>query len=492
MRRDRPAAPAGNGGRLRPYQDAFRQAFGEAVSFDPEILRSYDHDLGEMPGALMALVRNRPQAVVIARSREDVAAALRLADRYGIPITPRAQASSGYGGAIPSQGGLVLDLSAFNRILAVDAANATVDVEPGLVWEDLSRHLAPHGLDNRACPTSAPSSTVGGWFAMGGVGIGSLRYGSIRDNVLEIDVVGLDGLVRTYSGEAMEPYHQTCGSLGIITRLRLACRPAERLLPLAAHLPDAASAGRFLEGLEAWPAAYSASLQSAGYCALRAAAEGHAPAIGSGFLVSLAVSPVGQARDQAAALAARCGGVLLAEEAASAEWAGRYYPMRIRRLGPSALVGEYTLPTSAFAASFAALQNALRRDAFGLEAFAVRGGRLAVLAYILDDAAAPLYPLRLAKAMLPLRLAARHGGRPYATGMWFAALAKIVFGPAKLDRVRRLKAALDGRGLLNPGKLAGPRLPFAPFLDLSRCLLAATACLAPLASRLPSKQRRRA
>lgn len=473
-----------------PYQEEIRQTFGEAVSFDPQILRSYDHDLGEMPRELMAMIRHRPHTVVIVRSSEDVAAALRLADKYDVPVTPRGQASSGYGGAIPSEGGMVLDLSSFNRVLAVDVANATVDVEPGVVWEDLARALAPHGLDNRICPTSAPSSTVGGWFAMGGVGIGSLRYGSIRDNVLEIDVVGLDGTARTYAGEAMEPYHQTCGSLGIITRLRLACRPAEDLLPLAVSLPDAASTGRFLELLGAWPAVYSASLQSAGYCAMRAAAEGHAPAIASGFLVSLAVSPQDRARDKATELAAQCGGRLLDAATAAAEWAGRFYPMRIRKIGPSALVGEYYVPVSAFADTFAAMQKALRRDAFGLEAFAVRGGRLAVLVYILDDAAALLYPLRMAKAMVPMRLAARHGGSPYATGMWFSALGKAVFGADKHARVRRLKVELDTRELLNPGKLSGPWLPFLPFISLSRCILGATACLAPLAARLPSNHRR--
>ncbi len=472
------------------YQEEFTQRFGEAVSFDAQILRSYDHDLGEMPRPLMAMIRHRPDVVIVARSAGDVADALRLAGKHELPVTPRAQASSGYGGAIPCRGGLVLDLCNCNRVLSVDAANAAVDVEPGVVWEDLSRALAPHGLDNRVCPTSAPSSTVGGWFAMGGVGIGSLRHGAIRDNVLEIDVAGLDGAVRTFRGEAMEPFSQTCGSLGVVTRLRLACRKAEALLPLAARLPDAPAAARFLELLEAWPDVYSASLQSAGYCAMRAAAEGHAPALASGFLVSFATTAKETARGEATRLAALCGGALLDDAVAEAEWNGRYYPMRIRKIGPSALVGEYLIPMKGFPAAHAALAAALKRDALGVEAFGVRGGGLAVLVYILDDARALLYPLRMAKAMLPMRLAARHGGRPYATGMWFSALAGAVFGPDKLARVRRAKAERDARGLLNPGKLSGPGLPLAPFVSLSRCILAATACLGPLAALLPFKPRR--
>ena len=472
------------------YQEAVRQAFGEAATFDPEIMRSYDHDLGEMPRPLMALIAHRPHTVVVPRTAADVAQALALAERYDVPVTPRGQASSGYGGAMPCQGGMVLDLCALNRVLAVDPAAGTVDVEPGVVWEELSRALAGHGLDNRVCPTSAPSSTVGGWFAMGGVGIGSLRHGDIRDNVLEIDVAGLDGTICTHAGIEMDAFHQTCGALGVITRLRLVCRPAEALTPLAVGLPDAASAVRFLELLEPWPAAYSASLLSAGYCAMRAAAEGHAPAALSGYVVSLAAAGPGDHAAEAARLAARCGGELLDAATGQAEWDGRYYPMRIRRVGPSALVGEFYVPLAGFAPAMAALSERLRRDALGVEAFAVRGGRLAVLVYLLDDADSLLYPLRMAKAMVPLILSRRYGGAPYATGMWFSALAEAVFGRDKLARVRRLKTERDPRELLNPGNLGGPWLPLLPCLSLSRLIVWATACIGPLAALFPSPRRR--
>jgi FAD/FMN-containing dehydrogenase len=138
----------------------------------------------------------------------------------------------------------------------------------------------------------------------------------------------------------------------------------------------------------------------------------------------------------------------------------------------------------------AALSERLRRDALGVEAFAVRGGRLAVLVYLLDDADSLLYPLRMAKAMVPLRLSRRYGGTPYATGMWFSALAETVFGRDKLARVRRLKAEHDPRELLNPGNLGGPWLPLLPCLSLSRLIVWATACIGPLAALFPSPRRR--
>jgi len=466
------------------YQEEYAQALGERVTFDPQILRSYDHDLGEMPGVLMALIKHRPSVVVAARSVGDVQQALLLAGKRGIPVTPRGQATSGYGGAIPSKGGLVLDLSNMNSVLSVDAANATVDVEPGVVWEQLSKDLAPHGLDNRVCPTSAPSSTVGGWFAMGGVGIGSLRYASIRDNVLEIDVAGLDGAVTTYSGQDMDVFHQTCGSLGVITRLRLACRAAEHLTPYALWLPTAAKVASFLTEAETVLEPYSASVQSSGYCAMRAEADGHPPVIEGGFLVSLAFLGAGATRDEVSRLTLAHGGKLLLEMEAETEWADRFYPMRIKKVGPSALVGEFYIPLEGFSACWRELTATLPKDKLGLEAFAVKGGRLAVLVYILDDAGALLYPLRMAKAMIPLHVAARHGGKAYASGMWFAAMAEKIFGPGKFARAKRQKQKLDPRGLMNPGKLKGPGLPFLPFVSLSRLILFGTALIAPVAARI--------
>jgi FAD/FMN-containing dehydrogenase len=470
------------------FQTELEDAFGEAVSFDPQILRSYDHDLGEMPWLLTRMVRHTPAAVVVARSAEDAATALRVAGKYGVPVTPRAQASSGYGGSMPSRGGLMLDLSGFNRVLRIDVERQTADVEPGVVWEELSRELRKKGLDTRLCPTSAPSSTAGGWFAMGGVGIGSLEYGAFFENVLEIDVISPDGRSHTLSGEDMAPFYQTCGALGIITRLRLACRAAEPMTPVAVRLPSAAAAVSFVELARSRLCAYSAAIQCAKYCAMRAGAEGHAPDIDEGFLAVLAVPEKRMDHDEAARFAAAVRGRLLPEEVAGAEWNGRYYPMRIKKQGPSLLVGEFFIPAAGFAATYEDLQKALPDDAFGIEAFAVRDGRFAVLVYLLDDAKSPLYPVRMIKAMIPLRVAERHGGSAYATGMWFSALAGSVYGPEKLRRVTLMKKSTDPRNILNPGKIGGPRLPFLPFINLSRCILLASSLAAPLAVRLTYKK----
>ncbi|MDR0827688.1 MAG: FAD-binding oxidoreductase [Desulfovibrio sp.] len=465
------------------FQEALKQDFGEAVSFDPQILHSYAHDMGEMPKALTLMIKGRPQAVVVARSAKDVSTLLRAARSLNLPLTPRGQASSGYGGSLPYRGGIILDLSSFNRILKIDTDKGQVDVEPGVVWEDLAHRLIPHNLENRICPTSAPSSTVGGWFAVGGTGIGSLQYGDLLENVLEIDVAVPDGTIRTCSGPDMLPFYQTNGTLGIVTRLRLACRKAQSLRTIACAFLNAACAVHFLD-TAAELAPYSATLQSAGYCAMLAKAERRDPAIQEGFLLSLTLPETGFNPAAAAILAEAADGTMLDAALGEAEWERRYYPMRIKKAGPSLLVGECVIPFDSFAQFLIETQKALPSDHFGVEAYAVKGRKLAVLVYIFDNAADFLYPLRMAKALIPLYTAIKHGGRPYATGMWFAAAAKYVYGEEKLGLVREIKKKTDPQNLLNPGKLEGPSLPFLPFLNLSRCILAAGKILAPVAARL--------
>lgn len=476
---------------MTAFENDLTQAIGPRASFDPEVLAAYDHDLGEMPRALTALFRCRPTAVAVPRDAAEAASVLRLAAKYRLPVTPRGQATSGYGGSVPVKAGIVLDVSEMTGIIGIDPARGTVDVLPGTVWNELSRALAKHGLDNRIAPTSAPSSTVGGWFAMGGVGIGSMQYGSIADVVREIDVAGLDGSVTTYSGPDMELFHQTCGMLGVITRLRLACRPAQAMRACAAILPSPEALSACLAELRSGQPPYSLSVQSAGYMRMRARAEnGQAPA-DSGFLIVAAYPESAPGDAFLAQAAARHGGRALNERVAAHDWDNRFYPMRIKKNGPSLLVGEVYLPENAFPAAWREITAALpgKRGELGLEAVATADGRLAMLFYIADDAKSLLYPLRMPKAMIPLAVAKRHGGSAYSPGLWFARQARDLFGPAKFDRVLDMKKRLDPLGLLNPGKITGALVFGLPGLEISSLIGLAGALAAPLARRLGYRRR---
>lgn len=473
---------------MTAFREALAAELGPAVTFDPQLTRAYDHDLGELPGIVMAQLGTVPDTVVAARTAEQVAAALRIAARHRVPITPRGQASSGYGGAIPVRGGLLLDLSPMNRVLAVDPDAATADVEPGVVWDALASRLRRSGLDLRLCPTSCPSSTVGGWFAMGGVGIGSFRYGSIGDVVLEADVAGLDGRIVTVTGPELELHHQTCGTLGVLTRLRLACRPAAPLRSFAVHLDDARAVTALLPEAQSRLAPYSITVSSAGYLRMRARAEGHAAPIDRGLLALVTV-PEATADDAAVrAAAAAAGGRVLPAPVAEHEWQGRFYPMRVKKLGPALLVSEFYLPASRFGEVWPRVEAELSRDLVGVEAVAVRGDRMAILCYVLDRGDGLLFPLRMAKAMLPLRVAQRYGGSVYAPGLWFASETKRFLGADKHRAFRERKAQVDPHGLLNPGKLETTLPRWFPVVSLSWAMSVGAALAAPISRRLPSRR----
>ena len=476
---------------MSDYRAILHDTLGDKSSSDREICQSYNHDLGEMPGLLLGLFRRTPDAVTLPRSAEDVQQIMRIAHDHKVPVTPRGQASSGYGGAMPTCGGLVIDCACMNRVLAVDEAAMTVDVEPGVIWNNLSEVLAPHGMDNRLCPTSGPTSTVGGWFCMGGVGIGSMLYGSIADVVTEIDVVDPDGTSRTVSGVSeLKVYCGSGGCLGVVTRLRLLCRKREPLRHLAVSLPDAEALGLFMQGAESVHP-YSASVLSDEYLRMQAEAEGREAPRVEGFLVVLTFLAAACVPEAVAALAGQHRGRMLDEALAEHEWENRFYPMRIKRNGPALLVGECTLACSEFHRLWKRVRRMLWKDRLGLEAFGVRGGSLAILVYIPDSAKDVLSLFRMGKAMIPLHVARVLGGAVYAPGLWFNAQAGTALGENRLHELKTLKSRLDPQNRMNPGKTCGNGWKFIPFSVLSRLIWIGTLLSAPLSMVLPARPHRR-
>ena len=170
---------------MNTEQQSYLEKFGTRVTFDRTERVLYGHDIAAIPNLVKPLVGDTtPDAVVQPHSEEELVDLVRWAYGQGIPLTPRAKASSGYGGVIPVKKGLVVDFYRMKDVLTVDDAGQTVTVQPGITWEQLDNALKPHNLTLRLYPTSYPSSIVGGWLAQGGAGIGSYEYGYYRESVL--------------------------------------------------------------------------------------------------------------------------------------------------------------------------------------------------------------------------------------------------------------------------------------------------------------------
>ncbi|TCK29022.1 FAD/FMN-containing dehydrogenase [Ancylobacter aquaticus] len=133
-----------------------------------------------------------PLGVVVPRTTEEAERAIALARAEGIPVTPRGGGTSQCGQTINDS--LVIDGSKhLNRILELDVANRRCVVEPGIVLDDLNRVLKPHGLWFPVDVSTASRATIGGMAGNNSCGGRSLRYGTMRDNVLSIDAMLANG-----------------------------------------------------------------------------------------------------------------------------------------------------------------------------------------------------------------------------------------------------------------------------------------------------------
>jgi D-lactate dehydrogenase (cytochrome) len=221
---------------------------GEKVSFDPTILEAHGKDTS-YPEV------HPPEAVVFAESVEDVLKVLAWCHNHQTPVIPFGTGSSLEGHITPISPAISLDFSRMNRILEVYPQDFLVAVEPGVRREELNHALRETGLFFPVDPGA--NATLGGMAATNASGTTTVRYGGMRQNVAELEVVLANGQVlrlgrsvrKSNSGyDLKDLFIGSGGTLGVITRLVL------RLYPL----PDYIHTMRvFFPGLaEATEAAY--------------------------------------------------------------------------------------------------------------------------------------------------------------------------------------------------------------------------------------------
>jgi len=357
---------------LKPQiQDELVQVFGPRVTFDPVECMFYSHDVGSLPSLIKPLVGNtRPAGVVQPRAEQDLVRLAALARTHGVPLVPRGKSTSGYGGVLPVRGGLVVDFAGMNQIEAVDAEAMTVTVQPGVVWEKLEKALRKHGLALRTYPSSAPSSTVGGWLAQGGVGFGAYEYGAFRDNVVSCRVVLPDGQVRDLAGEELDLVSDAEGITGFIVSVTLAVRRAESEAVWGARFdtPEAlAGALRAIRqaGLPLWSVNFinprMAELKNQLPPRLEHGhpVHEHRPEVPAAY-VAVVVAPEsrrGEVEARLSGLVQAAGGQMVDLELAQHEWDERFDLMHVKRLGPSLAPAEVVVPLDGLDKALAAIEE---------------------------------------------------------------------------------------------------------------------------------------
>ena len=219
----------------------------DRVASDPEELLVYGYD-----GTWLDRL---PDAVVSVTSAEEVADVLHLASRLGVPVVPRGAGTGLAGGAVPHEGGIVLNTTLMHRIKTVDPVDRVAIVEPGVVNADLQAAAEARGMFYPPDPASMRQATIGGNIATSASGPRCLKYGGTKDYLLGLEVVVPSGEILRLGGCSHEPCGPTNvvqlfvgseGTLGVVTEatLRLIAKPEARTTVMAAfaRLEDASSA----------------------------------------------------------------------------------------------------------------------------------------------------------------------------------------------------------------------------------------------------------
>jgi len=466
--------------------DDLRQLVSDSRVLEaPGELRTYAYDAS----FLTQLAPRPPDAVVLAGSTEDVAAVMRFAFERGIPVTPRGAASGQAGGAVALEGGIVLALNAMNQILEIDTGNMQVICQPGVVHAKLNEALAPSGLIFPPDPGSSRMATVGGMASTNAHGMRAVKYGPTSAWVLGLEVVLADGtLIETGSVGSRAKQSSAGleltklivgaeGTLGVVTRLRLKLMAIPRARAIVLALFDVLErAGQavqtvFASGIN--PSAIEIlderSIQAINL--YRPAMD--LPAVEAMLLFEVDGNPPGVRWDAERIVE------VVSPLARSAEWSDE--PARIAALWEArsvvgAAVGtlrpgsqraycgeDIAVPVSTIPEALRAIQDISARYGLLVATYGHIGGGGLHPGILIDGHDADEIKRALQVADEIHHLALRMHGT--VTGEHGVGSARSPYmaqehGPA-LEVMRRLKAALDPKGIMNPGVIFDtPDLPF--------------------------------
>ncbi|SDU36673.1 FAD-binding oxidoreductase [Jiangella alkaliphila] len=443
------------------------------VITDPARLRTYECD--GLTG-----YRVQPAMVVLPRTADEVAAAVRVCARHGVPFVARGAGTGLSGGALPVADGIVVSLQRLRRIVEVDPVNLRAVVEPGVTNLDISKAAAPYGLYYAPDPSSQQVCTIGGNVAENSGGAHCLKYGFTVNHVLAAEVVLADGTVTRLGGDSAQlpgydllgAFIGSEGTLGIVTQVtvRLLAKPAA-VRTMVADFATVAGAGDAVTGIVAAgivPAAVE-MLDNLAIQAVAASTESvYTPDTAAALVVELDGPPddVAEQFDEVQEICRRHGStkIMLARDAEHRAliWTGRKAAFAaVGRISPNYFVQDGVVPRGRLAEVLGRI--AAMADDAGIRVanvFHAGDGNLHPLVLYSEAEGQHDRAERLSTEIAELcvelggSLSGEHGiGADKACSM------PRMFGEDDLATMLRLRSAFDPDGLCNPGKVfPTPRL----------------------------------
>ena len=418
-----------------------------------------------------------PGAVVFAQCTEDVATVVRLASQYDCPVIPFGVGTSLEGHLLAVHGGISLDVSRMNQVLAVDAEDLTVTVQPGVTRKQLNEAVKSTGLFFPIDPGA--DATLGGMAATRASGTNAVRYGTMRENVLALEVVTASGdVIRTgtRAKKSSAGYDLTRllvgseGTLGVMTEVTVKLYPLPEAVMAAtcsfASLADAVNTT--IQIIQLGVPIARCELLDANTVRVVNAHSNLSLREGAMLLMEFHGSPAGvqEQVDVVQGIAAEHGGQTFewanTPEERTRLWTARhnaYFAGVQSRPGCKAITTDTCVPISRLADAL--LDSVREAQDAGIAYFLVGhvGDGNFHMGYLIDPAIPAERALAEQLNRQLVERALKLGGT--CTGEHGVGLHKMDFlaqecGTGALDVMRSIKRALDPKNILNPGKIFSP------------------------------------
>jgi D-lactate dehydrogenase (cytochrome) len=459
--------------RIRLVIETLGDRFGRRLSVNAMVCEQ--HGRGEGHAALLP-----PDAVIWPHSTAEVSAILQACNALQVPVIPYGAGTSLEGHVTAPEGGLCIDLSRMDQILAVHDDDADCVVQPGVTREGLNAHLRDSGLYFPVDPGA--NATIGGMISTRASGTTTVRYGTIAANVLALEVVLASGEVIRCGGRARKSsagydlvrlFTGAEGTLGIITEatLRLHGRP-EAVASAVYSYPELRGAvDTVVEVIQSGaPVARIEFLDEVQVRACNAYSKLSLPEAPTLFIEFHGTQAgVVEQIERATAVIASYGGTLF-DQATDPQrreelWRARhraYFAARALRPGCECVVADVCVPISGLAECVAQTRANIDRERLTAPIVGhVGDGNFHVLFLLAPGAADEWARMeRVYDAMIAQ--AHRLGGTCTGEhGIGFGKRDKLVveFGEPVVALMQSLKDAWDPRGILNPGKIFTRKIP---------------------------------
>jgi glycolate oxidase subunit GlcD len=433
-------------------------------------LAVYEYDAG--------LDRGQPRFVVFTRTADEVANVVKFLYQEGISYVARGSGTNLSGGTVPLNGGVVIELSRMNKILEIDLQNERALVEPGIYNLTLQNALAPLGYYYAPDPASQKVSTMGGNLGENAGGPHCLKYGVTSNHVLGAEVVLPKGEKIWLGSKSVDPpgpdllglFTGSEGTLGIATKILVRImRSPERVLTMLAIFKSVEDAGQTVSDIIG-EGIIPATLEIMDNLVIRAVEESvHAgyPMDAEAVLIIELDGLTDGMDEQVQKILEICqkNGVVNARRAKDASeraelWAGRRGAFgAVARLRPSFLVCDGTVPRTKLPAALVAVKKVAEKYNLSIgNVFHAGDGNLHPLIMFDERDAGELERVHRAGSEI-LKACVDLGGTisgEHGIGTEKLVEMSLIFRESEIDIIRSIKAALDPKGLCNPGKLIPP------------------------------------